>query len=241
MLELEDVSKTYRHGRIEVHALRHATLRIDEPGFTMIVGPSGSGKTTLLNLVGTLDRPSTGRISIEGRDVGTMPDRELTRFRGERIGFIFQSFNLMPVLSAFENVEYAMLQTTLPTPERRRRVGELIEAVGLSTHAHHRPNELSGGQRQRVAIARALVKQPALVLADEPTANLDSANGEGIVRLMREMQQRFRTNFIFSTHDPMLMRHADHVLRTRDGVVTREEGPANLAATSVATVESTPC
>jgi putative ABC transport system ATP-binding protein len=227
MLKLEDVSKTYRHGRIEVHALRHASLSIDAPGFTMIVGPSGSGKTTLLNLIGTLDRPSAGRISIEGRDVGDMPDRELTRFRGERIGFIFQSFNLMPVLSAQENVEYALLQSRLSAAERRRRTRQAIEAVGLDSHREHRPNELSGGQRQRVAIARALVKRPVLVLADEPTANLDSANGIAIVQLMRDMQKQFCTNFVFSTHDPMLMGHADQVLRTCDGRVAREASPAS--------------
>ena len=232
MLELEDVSKTYRHGRIEVHALRHASLRIDEPGFTMLVGPSGSGKTTLLNLIGTLDRPSSGTIRIEGRDVGTLSERELTAFRGDHIGFIFQSFNLMPVLSAYENVEYALLQTPLAATERRRRVDEAIEAVGLASHRTHRPNELSGGQRQRVAIARALVKRPTLVLADEPTANLDSVNGAAVVELMRDMQKRFRTNFIFSTHDPLLMCHADRVLRTRDGIVTPE---------GVATTESAPC
>lgn len=222
MLELENVSKTYRSGGIEVHALRNVTLTLGDPGFTMIVGPSGSGKTTLLNLVGTLDRPSQGFIRIEGQDVGNMPDRALTRFRAERIGFIFQSFNLMPVLSVYENVEYALLQTNMPAQERRRRTNELIEAVGLASHCAHRPNELSGGQRQRVAIARALVKRPAIVLADEPTANLDSANGAAIVQLMRDMQRRFDTTFIFSTHDPMLQSHADQVLYTRDGRVTRE-------------------
>jgi putative ABC transport system ATP-binding protein len=231
MLELENVSKTYRHGRIEVHALRQATLTLDEPGFTMIVGPSGSGKTTLLNLIGTLDRPSQGTIRIDGQDVGTMPDRALTRFRAERIGFVFQSFNLMPVLSAYENVEYALLQTGLPAGERRRRTDELIDAVGLASHRAHRPNELSGGQRQRVAIARALVKRPALVLADEPTANLDSANGSAIVALMRDMQRRFDTGFIFSTHDPMLMGHADQVLHTHDGRVTRA-APAAAAGSA---------
>lgn len=220
MLVLEHVSKTYRHGCIEVHALQDACLTLNQPGFTMIVGPSGSGKTTLLNLIGTLDRPSQGTIRIDGQDVGTMPDKALTRFRAERIGFIFQSFNLMPVLSAYENVEYALLQTALPTAERRRRTDEVIEAVGLGGHRTHRPNELSGGQRQRVAIARALVKRPALVLADEPTANLDSATGSAIVQLMRDMQRRYDTSFIFSTHDPMLMSHADRVLHTRDGRVT---------------------
>jgi putative ABC transport system ATP-binding protein len=220
MLQLEGVSKTYRHGSIEVHALRDASLTLSQPGFTMISGPSGSGKTTLLNLIGTLDRPSQGTVRIEGQDVGRLCDRALTRFRAERIGFIFQSFNLMPVLSAYENVEYALLHTALPAAQRKQRTDELIDAVGLTSHRTHRPGELSGGQCQRVAIARALVKRPALVLADEPTANLDSANGAAIVQLMREMQSRFRTSFIFSTHDPMLLGHADQVLYTRDGTVT---------------------
>jgi putative ABC transport system ATP-binding protein len=220
MLQLDNVSKTFRSGTISVHALRDVTLTLDGPGFTMISGPSGSGKTTLLNLIGTLDRPSQGTIRIDGKDVGTMPDRALTRFRADHIGFIFQSFNLMPVLSAYENVEYALLQTGMPAHERRRRTNELIEAVGLASHAAHRPNQLSGGQRQRVAIARALVKRPLLVLADEPTANLDSANGRAIVELMRDMQRRFDTAFIFSTHDPMLLGHADRVLTTLDGKVT---------------------
>jgi putative ABC transport system ATP-binding protein len=234
MLELEEVSKTYRRGTMEVHALRSTSLRVSEPGFTMIVGPSGSGKTTLLNLIGTLDRPSTGRIRIEGRDTSQMCDRKLTNFRAERIGFIFQSFSLMPVLSAFENVEYALLQTKLPAPERRRRCNEILEAVGLDKHRTHRPNELSGGQQQRVAIARALVKQPALVLADEPTANLDSANGTAVVQLMRDLQRRFATTFVFSTHDPMLLSHADQVLQTLDGVVTRRPQPAPLKVAGAA-------
>lgn len=219
MLELEHVSKTYRVGSVEVYALRDATLTLRERGFTMIVGPSGSGKTTLLNVIGTLDRPTRGILRIDGEDVGRMTDQALTRFRAARIGFIFQSFNLMPVLSAYENVEYALLQTRMPALERKRRIDEVLEAVGLASHRAHRPGELSGGQCQRVAIARALVKRPALVLADEPTANLDSRNGASIVQLMREMQRRFDTDFIFSTHDPMLISHADRVLQMRDGEV----------------------
>lgn len=222
MLELHCVSRTYREGAIEVHALRNVNVGLDASSFCMVVGPSGSGKSTLLNLIGTLDRPTRGRIVIEGRDVNLLSDRELTRFRAERIGFIFQSFNLMPVLSAYENVEYALLQSGMSRSQRRARTDELIEAVGLGAHRTHRPNQLSGGQRQRVAIARALVKRPALVLADEPTANLDSSNGLAIVELMRDMQRQFRTSFVFSTHDPMLLGHADQVLYANDGRVTRE-------------------
>ncbi|MDM0077531.1 ABC transporter ATP-binding protein [Variovorax sp. J2P1-59] len=222
MLELEGVCKTYSEGDIEVQALHDVNLSLDASSFCMIVGPSGSGKSTLLNLIGTLDRPTRGRVLIEGQDVNLLPDRELTRFRAGRIGFIFQSFNLMPVLTAFENVEYALLQTGMPKAQRRARTEELIEAVGLGAHRAHRPNQLSGGQRQRVAIARALVKRPALVLADEPTANLDSSNGLAIVELMRDMQRCFDTSFVFSTHDPMLLGHADQVLYANDGRVTGE-------------------
>lgn len=225
MLELHGVSKTYREGDIELRAVKDVNLRFPASSFCMIVGPSGSGKSTLLNLIGTLDRPTHGRIVIEGQDVNRLPDRELTRFRAERIGFIFQSFNLMPVLTAQENIEYALLQTGMPKSQRRARTGELLDAVGLTAHRGHRPNQLSGGQRQRVAIARALVKRPALVLADEPTANLDSSNGLAIVELMRHMQRQFDTSFIFSTHDPMLLDHADQVLYANDGRVTCNEAP----------------
>lgn len=225
MFELHGVSKTYREGDIELRAVKDVNLRLPASSFCMIVGPSGSGKSTLLNLIGTLDRPTHGRIVIEGQDVNRLPDRELTRFRAERIGFIFQSFNLMPVLTAQENIEYALLQTGMPKSQRRARTGELLDAVGLTAHRRHRPNQLSGGQRQRVAIARALVKRPALVLADEPTANLDSSNGLAIVELMRHMQRQFDTSFIFSTHDPMLLDHADQVLYANDGRVTCNEAP----------------
>ena len=223
MLELHGVSKTYREGDIELRAVKDVNLRLPASSFCMIVGPSGSGKSTLLNLIGTLDRPTQGRVVIEGQDVNRLPDRELTRFRAERIGFIFQSFNLMPVLTAQENIEYALLQTGMPKSQRRARTGELLDAVGLTAHRGHLPNQLSGGQRQRVAIARALVKRPALVLADEPTANLDSSNGLAIVELMRHMQRQFDTSFIFSTHDPMLLDHADQVLYANDGRVTCDQ------------------
>ncbi len=219
MLELDAVSKTYREGDITVHALREVHLSIAAQGFTMIVGPSGSGKTTLLNLMGTLDRPSAGQVVIEGRNVSAMGESELTRFRAARVGFIFQSYNLMPVLSACENVEYALVHNGMPASQRRLLARQALDAVGLSTYGRHRPNQLSGGQRQRVAIARALVKRPALVLADEPTANLDSANGAAIVTLMRRMQSEFQTRFVFSTHDPQLMTHADQLLRVHDGRV----------------------
>jgi putative ABC transport system ATP-binding protein len=186
----------------------------------MVVGPSGSGKTTLLNLVGCIDAPTSGDVEIAGQDVGRLSDDELSDFRARKIGFIFQGFSLIPVLSAYENVEYPLLLTGMAPATRRERVGAMLEAVGLAGQRHQRPNQLSGGQKQRVAIARALVKHPELVLADEPTANLDSETGAAIIRLMRDMQQDLKTSFVFSTHDPHLMSHADQTFTLKDGRLT---------------------
>jgi len=219
MLEVQNVSKIYLDGSVCVEALREVNLSLGAECFSMLVGPSGSGKTTLLNLIGAIDTPSSGAISIAGHNITSLDDRRLTAFRAKHIGFIFQNFNLLPMLSAHENVEYALLGTDLSAAQRRARTAETLEAVGLTQHAHHRPNQMSGGQRQRVAVARALVKRPSIVLADEPTANLDSAMGASMVRLMREMQAQYRTTFIFSTHDPELMRHADQLIFIRDGRV----------------------
>ncbi|KQP41139.1 ABC transporter ATP-binding protein [Pseudorhodoferax sp. Leaf274] len=217
MLEVRNVSKTYVDGSVCVEALRGVNLSLGAECFSMLVGPSGSGKTTLLNLIGAIDTPSSGSIAIAGHDITALDDRKLTAFRAEHIGFIFQNFNLLPMLSAHENVEYALLGTQLSAAHRRNRSIEALAAVGLAQHAHHRPNQMSGGQRQRVAVARALVKRPSIVLADEPTANLDSEMGASMIRLMREMQAQYRTTFIFSTHDPELMRHADQLISIRDG------------------------
>lgn len=222
-LRIEGVSKTYREGSVEVDALRDINLEIPDRRFTMLVGPSGSGKTTLLNLIGCIDRPSSGTIEFGGKDVTGWPDQQLTSFRSHEIGFIFQNFNLIPVLTAFENVEYALLLRKAPTAERRLRTLEILRAVGLYEQRNQRPNQLSGGQKQRVAIARALVKRPSLVLADEPTANLDSRTGENIVSLMRNMQHEFATTFIFSTHDPNLMGHADQTITILDGAIHQIE------------------
>jgi putative ABC transport system ATP-binding protein len=211
--------KTYREGEIDLTAVDSVTLSIPRGVFTMVVGPSGSGKTTLLNLLGCIDRATSGNLEICGFQVGSMPDRELTRFRAERIGFIFQSFNLNPVLSAFENVEYPLLLQKVPTTERRNRTLEILDEVGLITHRDHRPGQLSGGQKQRVAIARALVKRPELVLADEPTANLDSQTGEAIISLMRRVQDQHGGTFVFSTHDPQLIDHAEMTVRLKDGKI----------------------
>jgi putative ABC transport system ATP-binding protein len=183
----------------------------------MIVGPSGSGKTTLLNLIGCIDAPSRGTVEICGQAIGRLRDNAVSDFRARHIGFIFQGFNLVPVLSAYENVEYPLLLVGTPAAERRTRTLAMLEAVGLAAQARQRPNELSGGQKQRVAIARALVKQPDIVLADEPTANLDSQTGASIIELMRGIQHELRTTFIFSTHDPQLISHAEETFTIRDG------------------------
>jgi putative ABC transport system ATP-binding protein len=222
-LRIEGVSKTYREGSVEVDALRDINLEIPDRRFTMLVGPSGSGKTTLLNLIGCIDRPTSGTLEFDGKDVTGWPDQQLTTFRAQEIGFIFQNFNLIPVLTAFENVEYALLLRKTPSAERRLRTLEILRAVGLYEQRNQRPNQLSGGQKQRVAIARALVKRPSLVLADEPTANLDSRTGENIVSLMRNMQHEFATTFVFSTHDPNLMGHADRTITILDGAIHQIE------------------
>jgi len=218
VVRVENVTKTYRLGEQSVKALEDVTLSIEEGVFLAIAGPSGSGKSTLLNLIGCIDIPDSGRIEIDGKDVsGRTPD-QLADLRARTIGFIFQTFNLMPVLSAHENIEYPLLQLSeVSRAERRQRVALMLEMVGLSRFAKHRPNQLSGGQRQRVAIARALVTRPRIVLADEPTANLDHKTGEGILALMQDINQKLRTTFIFSTHDKKVMSKADRLVRIEDG------------------------
>src|ERR1700733_15162774 len=225
VVRLDHVAKTYRVGAIEVTAIRDISLDIPAHRFTMIVGPSGSGKTTLLNLIGCIDAPSAGRIEVCGEAVGRLSDNALADFRARNIGFIFQGFSLVPVLSAYENVEYPLLLVGMDAAERRRGTLAMLEAVGLAAQARQRPNELSGGQKQRVAIARALVKEPQIVLADEPTANLDSHTGASIIELMHRVQQDSRTTFIFSTHDPQLMSHSEATFAIRDGLlVGQREG-----------------
>jgi putative ABC transport system ATP-binding protein len=218
LIRVEHVSKIYRLGKQSVAALTDVSLDIDEGVFLAIAGPSGSGKSTLLNLIGCIDTPSKGRIVIDGVDTsGRSPDA-LADLRARSIGFIFQTFNLFPVLSAQENVEYPLLQRAdIDAGERRRRVAEVLERVHLASHARHRPNELSGGQRQRVAIARALVARPRIILADEPTANLDSKTGEGILALMKDINRDQGTTFVFSTHDKKVIAKADRLVRIADG------------------------
>jgi putative ABC transport system ATP-binding protein len=223
VIRLTHVEKTYKTGAVEVAALKGIDLEIPADRFTMLIGASGSGKTTLLNLIGCIDKPSRGKVEIAGSDVGAMSDDALAQFRARNIGFIFQNFSLVPVLSAYENIEYPLLLVGLPAAERRSRTMAMLEAVGLTKQAGQRPNELSGGQRQRVAIARALVKGPQLVLADEPTANLDSVTGASIIELMRGIQAQFHTTFVFATHDPHLMSHADETHLIRDGAMIGHE------------------
>ncbi|MCB9740415.1 MAG: ABC transporter ATP-binding protein [Deltaproteobacteria bacterium] len=220
IVSLDSVYKNYKLGSVEVPALRGIDLAIDAGEFTVIAGPSGSGKTTLLNLVGCVDVASSGTVRVAGEDTGQLSERALTQLRLRALGFIFQSFNLVSVLDAFQNVEFPLLlQGGSTKGERARRVDELMDKVGLGKYKHHRPNELSGGQRQRVAIARALVTNPRIVLADEPTANLDSATGHAIIDLMKELNTTQGTTFIFSTHDPKVMHQAGRLVELVDGQI----------------------
>jgi putative ABC transport system ATP-binding protein len=222
LIQVENVSKSYRLGDQEVLALQDVTLSVDEGVFLAIAGPSGSGKSTLLNLIGCIDAPTRGRILIDGRDTGGRSPDALADLRARTIGFIFQTFNLLPVLSAEENVEYPLLHLSdLGRAERRARVSRFLDVVQLTKFARHRPNELSGGQRQRVAIARALATHPRIVLADEPTANLDSRTGAGIVDLMKQVNRSFGTTFVFSTHDKKIIAKADRLVRIEDGHIRR--------------------
>jgi putative ABC transport system ATP-binding protein len=230
IISVRDVTKVYLLGKTEVQALRGVSLDVEQGEFLSIAGPSGSGKTTLLNLIGCVDTPSAGSVTVGGQDTSKLTERALTDLRLHQIGFIFQSFNLVQVLSVFQNVEFPLLlQGGLSKAARRERVQALLDAVGIGGYARHRPSELSGGQRQRVAVARALVTRPALVLADEPTANLDSQTGQNIIDLMREMNQRDGTTFVFSTHDPKVMAHASAIVRIADGQVAGREAAAGAA------------
>jgi len=219
VVRVEDVTKEYAMGRTVVKALRGVSLEIARREFLCIAGPSGSGKTTLLNLIGCLDKPTSGRILLEGQDVSKLSPKELAWVRRRRLGFVFQTFNLVPVLTAYENIELPLLLLGVGAAERRRRVYALLEALGISELAHHRPDEMSGGQQQRVSIARALITEPALVLADEPTANLDSDTGKAIIELMHELNKTHGTTFVFSTHDPKVMARASRLIHIRDGQI----------------------
>jgi putative ABC transport system ATP-binding protein len=205
---------------IGVPALSDIHLQIRPNRFTVISGASGSGKTTLLNLIGAIDRPDSGEIEVDGQVIQSMPDDALSDFRARHLGFIFQNFNLIPVLSAYENVEYPLLLTHVTSARRKQRVESLLAAVGLADKARHRPGQLSGGQRQRVAIARALAPAPKLVLADEPTANLDSHTGAAVIALMRQMQREHQVTFVISSHDPQMLAEADDGVKIHDGRIS---------------------
>ena len=227
IVELKQVVKEYPLGKLVVKALWDINLTIEKGEFTVVAGPSGSGKTTLLNMIGCVDVPTSGTVLVEGQSTGKLKDRARTNLRLNKLGFIFQTFNLIPVLNASQNVEFPLLlQGGLSKKERRNRVAEMIELVDLVPQAKQRPSELSGGQRQRVAIARALVSQPSIVLADEPTANLDSVTGLNIINLMKELNQKKQTTFIFSTHDPRVMAHARRMIEIVDGRINGKGQPA---------------
>jgi putative ABC transport system ATP-binding protein len=220
IVELNEVTKEYPLGKLTVKALNNVSLSIKKGEFSAIAGPSGSGKTTLLNLVGCVDVPTSGQVVVDGKQTAKLNDRGLTRLRLNTLGFIFQSFNLIPVLSMAQNVEFPLLlQGGYTGRERKKMVEEIVDLVGLTPQIKQRPNELSGGQRQRVAIARALVSKPSLVLADEPTANLDSVTGGNILDLMKELNTKRNTTFLFSTHDHNVMKHAQRVIRLEDGCI----------------------
>ncbi len=223
MVEIKNLYKNYQIGKILFPALRGINLVIEDGEFTAIVGPSGSGKTTLLNIIGCLDTPTNGEVIINGQNVTQLNMQQASELRKKEIGFIFQTFNLIPVLNAFENVEIPLLVLNIPAAERKERCLAILKEVGLQDYIYRKPNEMSGGQQQRIAIARALVKNPSLVLADEPTANLDSATAKDILALMQELNKTHKTSFIFSTHDPLVMEYALRVVRLRDGLVISDE------------------
>jgi putative ABC transport system ATP-binding protein len=223
MIKIDKVGKDYRSEHTVVHALRGVSLEIGSGEFLSVAGPSGSGKTTLLNLIGCLDKPSEGEIYIQGEPISGMNKKELAQLRRHKLGFVFQTFNLIPVLSAFENVSFALSLLGVEGEDLKRRTAMMLEEVGLKGLEARRPGELSGGQQQRVAVARALIKEPLLVLADEPTANLDSDTGREILDLMVELNRRHGTTFVFSTHDPMVMEYARRLVRLHDGRITGDE------------------
>jgi len=224
LLELNKVKKIYQQGKIEVPALRGVDLEVEEGEFTTIFGPSGSGKTTLLNMIGCLDTPTEGEVNLSGKKVSDLSKKALAMVRRFNIGFVFQAYNLIPVLTAYENVEFAIRLTDHSSESQmKEKVLKILAEVGLKGLESRRPNELSGGEKQRVAIARALVKEPKIVLADEPTANLDSETAAGVVDIMRKMNKELNTTFIFSTHDPMVMKYANRFINLKDGMISTDE------------------
>jgi putative ABC transport system ATP-binding protein len=223
IVECIHVSKTYHQGRIEIHALKEISLFIEKGEFVAVAGPSGSGKTTLLNLVGGLDCIDSGGIIVDGNAFDQMSQSQLANLRLHKVGFVFQAYNLIPVLSAAENVEFVMLLQKVPANERRARAKNILDDVGLAGKCDRRPAELSGGQQQRAVVARAIVSNPSIVLADEPTANLDSKTGDGLLEMMKRMNEEKKVTFIFSTHDPMVMDYARRLVLIRDGRIEDDQ------------------
>jgi len=223
VVEMVDLFKDYKVGKVLFPALRGITLKIEDGEFTAIAGPSGSGKTTLLNIIGCLDIPTKGDVLINGTSITTLSTKEKAEFRKNELGFVFQTFNLIPVLTAYENVEMPLILVNMPAEEKKERVISILEEVGLEEFVHRKSNEMSGGQQQRVAIARALVKKPSMVLADEPTANLDSMNAKEILLLMKELNKKKKTTFIFSTHDQLVMEFAERIIYLRDGKIASDK------------------
>ncbi len=227
IVETKQVTRVFASGDVEVNALRGVDLRVELGEFVAVAGPSGSGKTTLFNLIGGLDTPTGGEVLIGGAALSGMKRKELSRLRLDKIGFVFQAYNLIPVLTSYENVEYPLILKGIGAAERKRKVEELLSAVGLQEMMHRRPMQMSGGQQQRVAIARSLVCDPVVVLADEPTANVDSETGAALLELMRKLNVEKQTTFLFSTHDPMVMKAARRLIRLKDGAIesdVRQDG-----------------
>ena len=224
--KIENVTRIYKTGQVETQALRGVSLSIENGEFTALVGPSGSGKTTLLQLMGCLDQPTTGRVIVNGKDVSRLKRSQRADMRRGTIGFIFQFFALIPTLSAYENIEMPLLLNGESPAQRRERVTELLRAVDLTERAHHRPDQLSGGEQQRVAVARALAARPVLILADEPTANLDTDNGRQVMEIMQRLNEETGTTFVFATHDPRVIKYARRVIELRDGQVAGNNRPA---------------
>jgi putative ABC transport system ATP-binding protein len=222
MIQAKGLTKTYHLDSTLVQALNGVDIEVQTGEFLAIAGPSGSGKSTLLNLIGCIEKPTQGNIIFDGQDVTTLGADQLADLRARRLGFVFQTFNLLPVLTAYENVEFPLLLNKVPAADRKKRVRELLDEVGLGDHAKHRPAQLSGGQRQRVAVARALAMQPALILADEPTANLDQTTGLEILDLMHELNRKTKVTLVFSTHDPKIMNRADRVIHLQAGRIVSE-------------------
>ena len=221
-VELKDVKKTYRTGSIEVPALRGVSLRVAPGDFLAIAGSSGCGKTTLLNIIGGLDRADTGEVLVEGKNLQLLSSGELARMRLQRLGFVFQAYNLLPVLTALENAEFTLLLQGVPVKQRKERVQKLFAEIGLSGLENRRPGELSGGQQQRVAVARAMVTEPALILADEPTANLDSVTATALLEVMEKLNRAHGTTFVYATHDPQVMSRARRLIRLHDGQIASD-------------------